>query len=143
MTGRILRPFDSTILQAPYEDGADHVVPRGADQCAEDPRQPPSAVRSVEEAGDADIGNRADPADELEAQQTGPEPPAGQTAVAIGDRVVEDVIPGDGGAGCHRLRDDKARAKALTDSSAPTYGLQFRSGRPGRTAQSGRRGHRG
>src|ERR1700733_11767842 len=76
-----LRVTDQSLPLPPDEGGADHEIPHRADQRAGEAGDPPAAVVIENPGGDADIGNRADGADHLEADEAGDEANAAQALI--------------------------------------------------------------
>src|SRR5260370_42488276 len=80
---------------APDEGGTDDVIPHRAHQGSAEARQPPVRGALVDHGGDPDVRDRADRADQLEADQAGEERPTGEPLVVVGEYVVEHESPGD------------------------------------------------
>jgi hypothetical protein len=116
-------PINSTL--APDESGADHEVPDCADHCPTETRDPPHAIVVVDPGGDTYVGDRADGANHLKADEPGHKTPPGQPLIAISEQVVEHEIPGDSPDGGERLcsaegnrrgQDDAQYAEMNTDA---------------------------
>src|SRR5689334_20675843 len=79
--------------RAPRQDRADGVVPHRAHGGASKAGEPPERALLIEDnRGDADIGDRAEAADQRERDEPAHEAPAGEAAVAVGQDVVEREI---------------------------------------------------
>src|SRR3954452_14073408 len=85
---------------APDEQAGHGIIPYHAHQRAGGARQPPDRLLVVDRKRDADIGEQADAADEIEQQQPAQDAQPFQPLVAIGKEIVEQEVArhGDHGA---------------------------------------------